>query len=120
MTAMIRPIGIDHSYFCNSGISALVSEILLKEEYIRIVHCKSVTYKEVVKSCGVKLAKSLKHFNVCRLVGGTVKAVHSLKRRLTALNGVNNVLLHTGKDLVGDLSRQNIHLGGAHRGSVAL
>ena len=120
MTAVVRPIGIYHSYLCDSGISLLGSEVITAEADIIEVHSKTVLSNKVGKTCLVKRDKSVKSSNA---IGHGIR--HSecfvlLKGSLSRLNGVDDVLLYSRKSLVAHVAVKLVDPCSLNRRTLAL
>ena len=66
MTAVVRPICINHSDFCYCGITVFRFEIVLAECNIICIHCKTKILNKLLKTCSVKIDEAFKSFNLCR------------------------------------------------------
>ena len=59
MSAMVRPISIYHSYFCNSRISSFRPEVIPAEDNIVYIHCKPVFFYKAFKLVFIKICKRI-------------------------------------------------------------
>ncbi len=80
MTAVVRPVSIYHAYFSDSRITMfLVSEIILTELDIVIVHSKSELVNECMKSLFVEGSKAFESLYCLRYLVVSVERVNFVK-----------------------------------------
>ena len=119
MTAMIRPIGIDHTDLGERRIALFGFEIILTELDIVFVHRQRVFFDKGRKSLFVQLQKSVKrfHFRGNRMVD--FEGYGNGKTCLAALHGIDNVMFDRGKFRFGYVAVYRIHLCGTNDGTAA-
>ena len=119
VTAVVRPIGIDHADLGDGGIALFADKIVAAERKVVHIHCKAVGLDELCQRICVHLAKAGQGFHG----GGNIKLCGKrfglVQGRLAALHGIDHMLLD-GRDLrLGQFTVQKIDLCGAHGGAVA-
>ena len=63
MTAVIRPIGIDHTNFGDRVITVFADKVVTTETNIVLVHCQTVLAYEICQALFVEYAKTIEHVN---------------------------------------------------------
>ena len=120
MTAVIRPIGIDHFDFRNGGISALALKIIAAEANIALVHSKTARTDKCVQPRVVKLREALQNLDRIRNPIVRRKRFGKFKRSLSALHGIDHIFFDFGLVRIGKSARQQIQLRRANGRTVAL
>ena len=120
MTAVVGPISVDHSDLGYCGISLLADKILLTEDDIVNIHCKSVFFYKVLKSRSVKSDKSVERLYLCGNIIFYLERFGKLESRLSRFNGVDDVFFDLRNILLRKIAVKNVHLCGAHCRTVAL
>ena len=62
MTAMIRPVRINHTNFGNRRVSFFRNEIIAAERNIVGIHCKAVLRNKFFKSVFIKISETVERF----------------------------------------------------------
>ena len=119
MTAVIRPIRIDHLDLSYSRISVLGTKIVAAESYIIKIHSKSVIVNELSKLLILVGDKAVEHLDLGGYLIVHLKRVAGVERSLTALNGVDNVLLDSCYLLLAKISKQAVNSCGANHRTLA-
>ena len=120
MTAMIRPICVDHSDLRHRRIPMFGYKVFLTKGYIVRVHCKTVFFYKRFKSRAVKRHKAVKRRNRFRNIVSDGQCCGLRKRRLARFNGVYNMFFYCFKFFFRNISVKHINLRGADNGTVAL
>ena len=63
MTAMVRPVCVNHSDFCDCWVALFANEVLLAELYVINIHSKAHIINHFLKSCNVQINKPIKSCN---------------------------------------------------------
>ena len=119
VTAMVRPVCIDNSDFCDSGISFFfISEVALEELEVVYIHSKT----ELVKKSGHSfLVKRDESVYCCYGFGNCIVDSQSfglVKRCLAALYRVDYVPFDFVYVVLGDITLENVYLCGAYGGTL--
>ena len=120
MTAVVGPVCIYHSDFCDSRVAILCLEVALAESNIVCIHCKTVFLNESLKTYSVKLNKAIESLNLCGDVILHSESLGLLKSSLTGLNGVNNVFLDFCKFALCKVAVKSVNLSTLNDRTVAL
>ena len=119
MTAMVRPISVDHTNFGNGGISLFHAEIVTAETDIIGIHSKTVSLDEFSKSFFVKINKAVKSGNLGRNIILHSKRCRQCKRCFSGFYGVDHVLFNFCKLFRGKLTLKNVYTSCTNGGSFA-
>ena len=121
MTAMVRPVCINNTDFCDCGISVLcISEISLKESEVIKIHSKALFIKKLRESGIIHCDKA---FNCCYLFGGGInscKCFGLLKSCFTAFNCIYYVMLEGFNVSLGNSTVKCINLCCTDKRTLAL
>ena len=80
VTAVIRPVGVDHAYLGYGGVALfLIAEVILTELDIVVVHGKSELVNECMESESVEVDEALKLLNCCGDIIVCIKSLYSLQ-----------------------------------------
>ncbi|CDD02622.1 unknown [Ruminococcus sp. CAG:382] len=79
MAAMVRPVGVDHTYFRNRGVALFADKIALAERRIISIHGKSVFSDKCLQSGTVKRREAVKRFHVLRHIVSDLKRFGHIK-----------------------------------------
>ena len=119
VTAVVRPVGIDHADFGNGGVALLADKVVAAERQVIHIHSEAVSLNKCLQRILVHLAEAVQGLYgggdiiLCRQRLGLVQGC------LAALHGVDDVLFD-GSDLRFMQSAvQQVHLSRAYRGTVA-
>ena len=119
VTAMVGPVGVDHTDLCDRGIASLGLEILLTEGDVVDIHCEGVVGDERLESRAVEGGKAIEDLDV----GGNgifrPEGLEGLEACFTRFNGVDEEFRDLGKFRVGNFAVDGIDLRGADCGTVA-
>ena len=112
MTAVIGPVGIQHTDLCHSGISVLLTcKIILNMKEILEGHSKSQGIIEFLQGSLLHGSKSVKHNNVCRLCKLLHQSFRFLQTGLTGIHRVNAVVPDSCQLLLRNITLD--HIGGS-------
>ena len=121
VTAVVRPVGVHHADLGDGGISLLlVAEVGLQELQIVQIHGQAKGIQQRRKSFCIKGNKA---FHGGHGLGDGVldsQGLGLVHGGLAALHGVDDVLLDGGDVSLGESTLQDVDLGGADGGAVAL
>ena len=121
VAAVIGPIGVHHPDLRDGGVPVLVvPEVGLKEFQVVQVHGKAQLVQQLGKARLVQSGEAGDSLHGGGDLHFHLEGVHFLQSGLPGLHGVDDVvldLLHVGG---GQLAGEEIHLGGADRGPLAL
>ena len=117
VSAVVRPVGIDHLDLGHSGTSALGLKVLLAECRVVGVHSEGVVLNECLKTCSVKIKEAVDGGNLGGYVVLSLESGGLLEGCLAALYRVDNELLDSGECLVTYVTVYRVYLCGAHGGS---
>ena len=120
MTAMVRPVGVNHAHLGDGGLTADLLEVGLEELDVGLVHGKAALFAELGKALVVELGEALD--NLYRLRHGNLhlKRLARLKGSLAGLNWVDDVMLDGGNIGFAQSAFQHVHLCAADRRALAL
>ena len=120
MAAVVGPVGVDHADLGEGGIAALRLEIVLAECDVRRVHGEAVAPDEVQKPVAIIFDKA--DHGLDRGRNGVVgpERFHRFEGGFPALHRVDDVPLDRLNVRVRQLTRQDVHRGGAHGGAFHL
>ena len=120
MTAVVRPIGVDHLDFGDRGVSAFGLEVVLAECNVAFVHSKT----HIADHCGeAVLVEVNEAFKSCNLGGNLVNGLQGcgkLHGCFAAFHGVDDVFLDTCDILCGKVAVKAVNLCGTNNGTFAL
>ena len=117
---MVGPICVYHSYFGDSRVAILRLEVILAERYVVGVHCKAVLVYKRLKSLSVELCKAVEGFYLGGDVVLDVQGLRLIKRRLSRLNRIYDVLFNLCDVAVAEVAVKCVHLCGAYERPFAL
>ena len=121
MTAVVRPVGVDHPDFGNGGIPVFLScKIVLQELQVIQIHGKTQGIQKLRQSSFIHGDKAGNSRNA---LGQSVLYCQSFghfQRSFPAFHRVNDMLLDGGDLIVRQCAFQHIDLGGADSGTVTL
>ena len=120
MPAMVRPVGINHADFRDSGLPTLLPEISLAEGDVCLVHGKTVLTDKVRQTLFVQLGKALHGGNGS---GNGVLHLQGFRLGEASLPGfhrVNHILLDFGNVCFLQISVQGVDLGGMYQRTLPL
>ena len=120
MTAVIRPIGIDHADLSN-GWSTFFGffKVFLAEGNIAKVHCQTIVFDEVTKSLLIQVAESIQNCNISRNIVWCMQSFRSFQRSLHRFNRVDQVCFDAGKFFIAD-ALNYIYLCGSNGWTIML
>ncbi len=121
VAAVIRPVGVYHSYFGNGGVPLFgILKILLAELYIVQIHCKSVFVDKACELRFFKIDKVCKRLHRCGDIVFGCESAYLRKRSFAAFHGVDNVGFYSGELLWRKLSLKDINPCVSDPASLAL
>ena len=120
MAAVIRPIGINHADFGQSGVPAFFLEVGLTERNIIQVHCQSVLPDECLQLLPVPSDKAIQCGHGRRNFIVAHKGFGLFKGCFPGLHRVRNIFFNLFYLSFGKLSVQKVDLGRANRGPFLL
>ena len=120
MTAVVRPVCIDHADLSDCGIALLCKEVLLAECDIINIHCKAVRLDKITKSVTVKLCEAVESCNLCGDLILDSKSFGLLESCLSCLYGVDYVLLDLCDILLSKAAVESIYLSRTNERTLAL
>ncbi len=120
MTAMVRPISVNHTDFRYCRLSVFGFKILLTKSYIVYIHCKPVGFNKILQALAVKRYKSVKRSYLSRYLILDVKRARLVKRSLACLHRVYNILFDFRKLCFIEIAVQNVYLCGTHKRTLSL
>ena len=120
VAAMVGPVGVDDADLGDGGIAVLVLKILLAKRDVRLVHGKAALGDEGGEAGLIELAEAVDDLDGLGLGNILGKGFGELERGQARFDGIHHVALDGLDVLVGQLAVQDIDLGGADGGSLAL
>ena len=120
VTAVVRPIGIDHANLGNRGVAALLGEVFLAEADVGRIHGQPALGDEGRKAGFIEFAEAIEHLDGLGVGGLGYQGFGLLERCETRLHGVYDIVLD-GVDVgLRERALEDIDFGGAHRGALSL
>ena len=111
MTAVIRPIGIQHTDFRHGRISVFfVFKVILNVDEILEGHRQSQGIIQLFQLCLSHIRKSIKDFHIRRLLEVCHQSLRLLQTDLTGIHRIDAVVFYRLELLPGDVSLN--HIGG--------
>ena len=120
VTAVIRPVGVDHANLGYSRVAVLGFEIILTERNVVRVHGETVFFDEVLKPRSVEFDKSVKSSDLGRNVVFYRESLGLFETCLARLDGVDDIFLYPLRVGVGDVADENIYFRRAYQRALAL
>ncbi len=102
---MIRPVGVDHLYFRNGGVSPFFTEIIATERRVVFIHSETFFRDELAEFFVVVVAESFKDGYFFRFFALRVQGFGKIQRRFPRFYGVYDVFFDGGKLFFGKFSR---------------
>ncbi len=120
VTAVVGPIGIDHADLGDGRVAALVEEVLLAKRDVGLVHGKTALGDESRQLLVRELAEAVEHLDGLGVGNLGGERLGLLEAGETRLDGVHHVVLDGVDIRIGKAAGQDVDLGGAHGGALAL
>ena len=120
VTAVIRPVGVDHANFCYRRVAVLGFEIILAERNVVRVHGKTVFFDEVLKSRSVEFDKSVESSDFGRDIVFYRESLGLFETCLARLDGVDDIFLYPLRVGVGDVADEDVYFRRAYQRALAL
>ena len=121
MTAVVGPVGVDHTDFRDGRITVFgIPEIFLTELDITQIHCQTVVLHKLIQFCCSQINETGKCFNGCRNLIICIEGFRQFHSSLTAFYGVDEVSLYLFKFSIGNITDDHINLCRAYTAAFTL
>ena len=112
MTAVVGPICINYSKFCNGRRTLFrIPEVNLAERHVRQTHGKALGLPKILQSFDIQIIEVFQHFNISRLLVFTNQGFRLLQAGLTAFHLVDAVILYFAKGFSVHITDNDDNLG---------
>ena len=120
VAAVVGPVGVDHADLGDGGVAMLAAEVLLAKRDVRLVHGKAQVGDHRGQPRLVELAEAVKDLDRLGIgdLGG--ERLGLVERGDARLDRVHHVVLDGLDVVIGELAGEDVDLGGAHDGALAL
>ena len=120
MTAVVGPVGVDHTDLGDGRVSVFRLEVLLAERDVVEVHGKTEVFYHLCQLFPVFGDEPIHRLHGLRQVHLHGQGLRQFHGRLTGFDGVDDVLLDLGEFFIGDVTGEQVDLRGADARTVAL
>ena len=120
VTAVVRPVGVDHPDFRDGGVPVLADKVGLAEGNVIQIHGQAILTDESIQTFPVQLGKAVQGGNL----GGDFildgQCFGNFQGCFPALHRVDDILLKLRNFRLREVAVQGVDLGGADQGTLAL
>ena len=120
MTAVVGPVGVDHTDLGDGRVSVFRLEVLLAERDVIGIHGKTEVFHHLCQLFPVFGDEPIHRLHGLRQVHLHGQGLRQFHGRLTGFDGVDDVLLDLGEFFIGDVTGEQVDLRGADARTVAL
>lgn len=109
MTAVVRPVSVNHSDFGDSRVSVFrVAEIVLTELNVIEVHSETEFFYKSFKTCVIEHNEVFKFLNGCRDIVVSIEGFYRVERSFTAFDRIYDIIFKLFEFRVCDITGNNI------------
>ena len=120
VAAVVGPVGVDHADLGDGGVAALALKVILAEHDVGVVHGQALLVAERLQRILVHLDKAGQRFHLAGDGKFHLQRLALVQAGLAGFHRVDEVLFDGGQILSSQVALQQVDLGAAHVGALAL